>query len=181
MSFEVLKSETVYKGKIFNILKEEVQLPDGRKGIFDIIEHNSSVAILPVDNNQMVWLVRQYRYPIKKTLLEIPAGVMEEGEDPAYCAQRELREEIGMGAGKLELLGRFYLARGYSTEYMYIFMASSLFESHAKPDDDEFIHIEKYPINEILRMARNDEFEDAKTLAALFLGYSRLEEMTNLK
>ena len=86
MSFEVLKSETVYKGKIFNILKEEVQLPDGRKGVFDIIEHSSSVAILAVDDHQMVWLVRQYRYPIKKTLLEIPAGVMEEGEYPAETA-----------------------------------------------------------------------------------------------
>jgi len=177
MSYEILKSQVVYRGKIFDIVKKKIKLPDGREGNFDIINHNDSVAILPVDREKKVWLVRQYRYPIAKHLLEIPAGVMEDGEDPMECAQRELREEIGMGAEKMEPLGQFYLAGGYSTEYMHVFLASGLFKSYAKPDDDEFIRIEKYPILEILQMAKNGELEDAKTFAALFLAYSRLEQL----
>lgn len=175
MSFEILNSKIVFHGKVFDIVQEEIKLPNGKQGIFDIVNHNDSVAILPVDQEGKILLVRQYRYPIRKLLLEIPAGVMENGENPQDCAQRELREEIGMGAKNMELVGQFYLAGGYSTEYMHVFLASDLFKSYAQPDDDEFIQIEKYAISEILQMARNDELEDAKTLAALFFAHSRLD------
>jgi ADP-ribose pyrophosphatase len=176
MSYEILKSQVVYRGKIFDIVQKKIKLPNGREGDFDVINHNDSVAILPVDQEKKVWLVRQYRYPIAKLLLEIPAGVMEDGEEPIECAQRELREEIGMGAEKMEPIGKFYLAGGFSTEYMHVFLASGLFKSYAKPDEDEFIRIEKYPISEVLQMAKNDELEDAKTLAAFYLAYSRLKQ-----
>jgi len=169
MDFQTVKSETVYRGKVFDVRRDEVRLPDGKQTNLDIVEHNSSVTLLPLDEQGRVWFVRQYRHPALAHLLELPAGVMHDGETPEACAQREVREEIGMAAGRFQKVGEFFLAPGYSTEYMYVFLATDLTPDPLPGDEDEFISIEKISIDQAYSFAEKGEFHDSKTLAALFL------------
>lgn len=169
MDFETLESETIYRGKVFNVRQDEVRLPNERQTRLDIVEHNSSVTLLPVDEQGRIWFVRQYRHPAQSQLLELPAGVMEGDESAEACAYREVREETGMAAERLEKVGEFFLAPGYSTEYMYVFVARELSPSPLPGDEDEFISVEKIPVEEVYKMAERGEFRDSKTLAALFL------------
>jgi ADP-ribose pyrophosphatase len=168
MSFEVLHSETIYQGPAFNVRQDKLNLPDGRQAILDVVDHNESVTIIPLDQNGMIWFIRQYRHAAKKHLLELPAGVMESGESPDRCAQRELREEIGMGAKHLQRIGGFFLAPGYSSEYMHIFVAKDLFSDPLPGDVDEFISIEKIPHDKAHNLAINSQIQDAKTLISIF-------------
>jgi ADP-ribose pyrophosphatase len=118
--------------------------------------------------------VKQYRIGVGEELLELPAGVLNDGEDPQTCAAREIREETGMAAGKLELLGDFYLAPGYSSEHMYIFLASALYPSPLEQDADEFLQLVTIPAEQAVEMAQNGGLRDAKSLAALMLAQRRL-------
>lgn len=174
MPFELLKSEVKYHGRAFDALREEVRLPDGNTVALDIIQHIGSVAIVPVDSNGQVWFVRQYRHAARQKILELPAGTLEAGETPEVCAQRELREEIGMSAGKLELLSDFYLAPGYSTEHMHIFLATQMKSNPLPGDSDEFLSVETISAKLVFEMIEDGKFKDAKSLAALALARSRL-------
>jgi ADP-ribose pyrophosphatase len=174
MSFEILKSETIYRGKVFDVRQDEVRLPNGRQASLDVVEHNSSVTLLPVDDEGQIWFVRQYRHPVLAELLELPAGVMEGDESPEACARREVREETGMAAERLQKLGEFYLAPGYCTELMYVFVARDLSPAPLPGDEDEFISVEKIPVEKAYEMAERGEFPDSKTLAALFLARTQL-------
>jgi len=167
--FEVLRSETGYRGRAFSVRQDVVQFPGGRETRLDIIEHNAAVTIFPIDAEQRVWFVRQYRHAAATTLLELPAGTLETGEDPLVCAQRELQEEIGMRAEEFLPLGEFFLAPGYSTEYMHVFLARGLSPSTLPGDEDEFLSVEQIPLSQVFAMARNGQIQAAKTLAALFL------------
>lgn len=169
MGYEVLSSQIVFRGKVFNVRLDQIRLPDGRIGQIDILEHAQAVTILPIDADSKIWFIRQYRHAAGGGILELPAGVMEPGELPIESAQRELREEIGMAAGKLEALGEFYLAPGYSSEFMYVFLATDLYSAALKPDDDESIEIVKVSTQEALLMAAQGMVKDAKSLAALLL------------
>jgi ADP-ribose pyrophosphatase len=168
-SFQIVKSETIYQGKVFDVRQDRVRLPNGNLADLDIVEHSGAVTLLPVDNDRQMWFVRQYRHPAQAELIELPAGVMEEGETPEACAHREIREEIGMAATHLEKVGEFFLAPGYSTEYMYIFVATGLRPAPLQGDPDEFINIKKIPLEQVYKMARTGQFRDSKTLAGLFL------------
>lgn len=174
MDFETLESETIFRGKVFDVRQDEVRLPDGGQTRLDIVVHNSSVTLLPVDEQGRIWFVRQYRHPAETQLLELPAGVMEGNESAEACAYREVREEIGMAAGRLEKVGEFYLAPGYSTEYMYVFVARELSPAPLPGDEDEFISVEKIPVGEVYAMAERGELRDSKSLAALFLARAQL-------
>jgi ADP-ribose pyrophosphatase len=169
MSFQTLKSEHVYRGKVFDVRRDEVSLPNGRTTSLDIVDHAGAVTILPVDSQGNIWFVRQYRHPAGVEILELPAGVLEDGEDPLTCAQREIQEEIGMAAGSLKKLGEFYLAPGYSTEYMHVYLAEDLAESSLTQDEDEFLTVVKLSLPEALSATRTGEIQDAKTLAGLYL------------
>lgn len=166
---ELIQSESKYQGKAFSIRKDQVRWPNGNISNLDIVEHSGAVTILPLDDQNQVWFVRQYRHAIKTELLELPAGTLEVGEPPSACASRELQEEIGMGAEKIQEIGQFFLAPGYSTEFMHVFLATGLYESVLPADDDEFLSIERIPLQEVLQMAKNSQIYDAKTLAVLFL------------
>jgi ADP-ribose pyrophosphatase len=168
MAFEIRKSQNIYNGPIFTLRQDHVTLPNGRPMKIDVIEHNNAVTIIPMDENGNIWFVRQYRHPTKQELLELPAGVIEPNESPETSANREIREEIGMRANKLEKVGGFYLAPGYSTEYMHIFLATALSPAPLPGDEDEFISIQKIKADEALKMAEGGEFIDAKSLIALF-------------
>ena len=176
MPFELLGSEIIYTGRAFTIRRDSLRLPDGREASFDIVEHVGSVIIIAVDEHGCMLFVRQYRHAAGLDLLELPAGTLNEGEIPEACARRELREETGMAAGQMVRLGGFYLAPGYSTEYMHVFLASDLHPDPLEADADEFLSVESLPVEKALTMARSAEMPDAKTLAALVLARPHLEK-----
>jgi len=169
MPFELLKSEIIFPGRAFTIRRDLLRLPNGRQTKLDIVEHVGSVILVPVDDKGNLLFVRQYRHATGLDLLELPAGTLEEGEVPEACARREIREETGMAAKDMKYLGGFYLAPGYSTEYMNVFLATSLVPDPLEADADEFLSVETIPVKEALAMATRGEIPDAKSLAALLL------------
>ncbi len=174
MKFELLDTERIFEGRVFTIRRDNLRTPDGRTTKFDIVEHHGSVVIVPVDENGNLLLVRQYRHAAVDDLLELPAGVLELNEEPALSAARELREETGMAAKNLVELGKFYLAPGYSTELMTVFLATDLYINPLDPDADEFLEVEKIPLAEALSIAEAGKMPDAKTLAALLMARPHL-------
>jgi len=175
MKYQTLQSEAMYQGKAFGVRRDQVRLPDGQTARLDIVEHIGAVTILPVDADGNVWFVRQYRHAAAQELLELPAGTLEPGEPPEACARREIREETGLAAENMQKLGEFFLAPGYSTEYMYVFLATNLHPDPLPRDHDEFLRVETLPIAEVYRMVEQGEIKDAKTLAALMLGRGWLD------
>ena len=175
MYFETLQSKTRFNGRVFSVRQDDVRLPNGKTTCLDIVEHSGAVTIFPIDSDGMIWFVRQYRHAAGIDILEIPAGGLEDGETPEICAQREIQEEIGMGAGKLQKIGGFFLAPGYSTEYLHIYLATDLYPSALPKDVDEFLSVEKIHLVTALELAHNGQIQDAKTLAALYLVLPFLE------
>lgn len=173
-SFTLIQSEKKYAGRAFDVRRDVVQAPDGQALHLDIVEHSGAVTILPLDEDGLVWFVRQYRHASGQMLLELPAGTLEPGEDPAACAAREIREETGMAAGRLEKLGSFFLAPGYSTEYMHVYLARQLTPDPLPGDADEFLSVEKISRQELAGMLARNEIQDAKSLAVICLAYQHL-------
>lgn len=169
MEFKTLKSETVYEGKAFDVRREQLLLPDGKTTWFDIVIHPGAVTLIPIDAIGRILFVRQYRHAVGKELLELPAGTLNVGEEPAACALREVREETGMSAGKLEKVGEFYLVPGYSTEYMHLYLASDLQVDPLPGDEDEFITVEAIHLEDLPELISQGALQDAKSLAALSL------------
>lgn len=175
MPFELIKSETLLQGRAFKIRRDHLKTPDGRDTKFEIIEHGGSVIIIPVDADGNIHFVRQYRHAAGIDLLELPAGTRDGNEPFEDCAAREIREETGMEAGKLQKVGEFYLAPGYSTEFMVVYLATDLKHNPLEADDDEFLEVEKISIEKAFELAEHGEMPDAKSLAALLLAKSNLK------
>ena len=174
-SFELLKTETLLQGRAFKIRRDTLKTPDGRETKFDIVEHGGSVVIVPVDADGNILFVRQYRHAANMDMLELPAGTRGGNEPLEDCSSREIREETGMEAGKLIHVGSFYLAPGYSTEYMGVFLATDLKHNPLEADDDEFLSVEKMSIKEAFALAERGDMPDAKSLAALLMVKPHLE------
>ncbi|NPA93692.1 MAG: NUDIX hydrolase [Chloroflexi bacterium] len=173
--FTVERSEKVFQGRVFDVRRDWVRLPNGRTTALDIITHHGAVTLVPLDEQGRLWFVQQYRHAAGTTLLEFPAGTLEPNEAPEACAAREIREEIGMAAENLQLLGTFYLAPGYSTEYMHVYLATGLSPAPLPPDADEILEPVALPIDEVLNLAHAGQLQDAKTLAALMLALPYLK------
>lgn len=173
--FEELRSEIVYTGRAFAVRRDLLRTPDGQETRLDIVEHTGSVVILPIDSDGKILFVRQYRHPTGMELLELPAGTLRKDEDPAECAHRELREETGMAAKRMQHLGSFYLAPGYSTEHMHVFLAKDLISAPLEPDADEFITLERIEQPEVFSMIERGALADAKSLAAICLAGTHLQ------
>jgi ADP-ribose pyrophosphatase len=173
-SFKFLRSETLLQGRAFRVRRDYLLTPSGHEARYDIIEHSGSVVLIPVDDEGTMLFVRQYRHAAGTDLLELPAGTLDEDEAYEACAAREIREETGMAAGRLEKVGEFFLVPGYSTEFMVVFMATGLRPDPLPGDADEFLQVERIPVQEALRMAENGSIQDAKSLAALLMARSRL-------
>ena len=169
MKFELLKSEVVYEGRAFSVRLDHLLTPGGNTVKYDIVQHIGSISLVPVDENGQMYFVRQYRQAAQKELLELPAGTLEEGEPPEEAAKREIREEIGMAAKNIKEIGSFYLAPGYSTELMHVFLATSLTHDPLDPDADEYLSVEKMSVAKAFELAENGQIQDAKSLAALLL------------
>ena len=169
MKFELIKSETAYTGRAFSVRRDHLLTPGGATVQYDIIAHIGSVSIVPVDENGQIYFVRQYRHAAELDLLELPAGTLEPGEPPEEAAAREIREETGMAAQTLKNIGSFYLAPGYSTELMHVFLATGLTYDPLEPDSDEYLSVEKLSVAEAFRLAESGQMQDAKSMAALLL------------
>jgi len=171
---ETLSSRRLYEGAVVRLRVDRVRLPSGREAVREVVEHSGAVTIVAVNAEGEVLLVRQYRHPTGRSLLELPAGTLEKDEKPEACAARELEEETGFRAGRVQRLGGFFLAPGYSTEYIQAYLATDLEPGSAGGDEDEDIQVLALPLAEVLRMVETGELEDAKSLASLLL-YLRLE------
>jgi ADP-ribose pyrophosphatase len=172
MKPETLSTKTVYKGKIFCVRVDEIREGD-LEYAREIIVHKGSAVIAPVFEDKTVALVRQYRHATGKYLLEIPAGGVEVGESFAEGAARELEEEIGVTAAKIELLTEFYVSPGFLTEKMYVFLATDLTETGQALDEDEVIEIERLTFPQAFDLIRTGGIEDAKTMVGLILAGAR--------
>jgi ADP-ribose pyrophosphatase len=164
-----LSTETVFEGKIVTVRVDAVSLPNGVKAVREVVEHRPAVAIVPFDDDGQVILVSQYRYPVGEELLEVPAGIIEEGETPEQCAGRELQEEIGYRAREMRSLGSFWTTPGFSDELMYAFVATGLEPSRLEPDEDENITVVRFQVSRIRKMIEAGEIRDSKTIAALLM------------
>lgn len=169
MAYEVLESKVTYEGKIVKVTVDKLRMPDGRTALREtVIRGKNAAAVLPVDADGKIIFVRQYRHAFQEILLEIPAGMLEEGEDPMEGVARELAEETGNLAGKLEYICELYPTVGYCTEKIYLYFASELTPCQQCLDPDEFIEIERYTPEEAVEMIRKGSIKDAKTVAAIF-------------
>lgn len=164
---KTLSSETIFDGRILHVRRDTVRLPDGGEAFREVVDHPGGVAVLPLDADGCVTLVRQFRYPFQRVLLELPAGKLEKGEDHRACGLRELEEETGMTAGEFTYLGGLYLSPGYSSEVLHLYLARELRQGTSHPDEGEFLNVEKMPFQELLDRVMAGEIHDAKTVAAV--------------
>ncbi|MBF8267320.1 MAG: hydrolase [Dehalococcoidia bacterium] len=164
-----VESRRIYRGRVIGVRVDTVRLPKGGTSLREIVEHGHAVVIVPVDPMGRVLLVRQYRKAAGKTLLEAPAGGLDEGEAPEEGALRELQEETGFIAGKLQPMGGFWTTPGFCTEYMHAYLASELRRSALAPDEDESIEVVPVPLTQVPDLIRSGGIEDAKSIAALLM------------
>jgi ADP-ribose pyrophosphatase len=175
--FEILNSKIIHQGRAFSVQQVLVSLPDGSQKTYDLVRHTDAVTLVPVDVAGNLYFVNQYRIGAGQQLLELPAGNLEKDEEPVMGAGRELREEIGMAAGQLILIGTTYLSPGYSSEFMRFYLATGLYSAPLQADADEFIQIVTIPAAEAYRRAAAGAIQDGKSLAALFLARPHLEKI----
>ena len=164
---KTIKVESVFKGRILSVDVETVELPDGKIGTREIVRHPGAVAILPIEANGDVILVRQYRKPLNQAIWEIPAGKLEVGENPLECAKRELAEEIKKSAITWEPLISVWTAPGFTNEMIHLFKAEGLATVEAEADEDEFLEVESFSPEKLNEMIHSGEIQDTKTINAL--------------
>mgnify|MGYP001018668489 CR=1 FL=1 len=174
MEHKKMNEELIYQGRIFDLVRARVRLPNGKDHAYDLVRHRGAVVILPIDRHGNILFVRQFRVGAEKELLELPAGLMEESETPETSAAREVREETGMAAAHLEEIGQFYMVPGYSTEKLHAFLATGLSEASLPVDEDEFLEQVPIPIEQAYAMASRGEIEDGKTLAVLLMARPKI-------
>ena len=173
---QLLSTESIFEGRIIRVRVDTVRLPSGGQSSREVVEHSDAVVLVPLDAKGNVVLVRQYRYAAVRSLLEAPAGIVEDGETPEACAQRELQEETGYLSKDLRAIGGFWSSPGFCTEFMHAYVAKDLVPSKLEADADENILVETVPLSEIPRMIRQGEIQDAKTIAALLMAISLSEK-----
>ena len=163
-----LSADYKYRGRIINLRVDTALLPNGSSATREVVEHPGGVCVAALTEDGCLLFVRQFRYPYQKVLLELPAGKLDPGEDP-----RELREETGAEAARYESLGELYPSPGYCGEIIHLYAATGLTFGQMSPDEDEFLEVEKIPLEEAARMVLDNEIADAKTQAAVLKVYCR--------
>jgi ADP-ribose pyrophosphatase len=173
LSEKKLSSIEKFEGKILHLYVDDVELPNGHKSFREVVRHPGASAILVLSNDRQIILERQYRYPIDKVLWEIPAGKLDKNEDPIDCARRELEEETGLVAKNLDELGYIYTTPGFSDEKIHLYFASVTEGGKKHPDEDEFVEVKTFPVEEVEHMIVENEIVDSKTIAAFFRAQKR--------
>ncbi|WP_144460304.1 NUDIX domain-containing protein [Siminovitchia fortis] len=166
---KTVSTETIFEGKIISVQVDEVELPNGKLSKREIVRHPGAVALIALTDENKIVMVEQYRKPLERSLLEIPAGKLEPGEKPAATAERELEEETGYRAGKMEYISSFYTSPGFADEIIHLYLATGLekVENPADGDEDEFVELFELTLEEALECMRNERIYDAKTLFAV--------------
>ena len=178
---KTLSSQLVYEGRAVKLRIDTVETPTGRETTREIVEHSDCIAVVAIDAENNVLLVKQFRKPVEKELLEIPAGGIDQGEDPEAAVRRELREEIGYMPQRVKRLGGFYSAPGYCTEYLHLYLATDLVPSRLFAEDTEEISLVRVPVAEIPDLIASGRFCDAKSIAGLltYLEYLKRKPKTD--
>ena len=166
---ETLSSQTIYEGMVLKLRLDDVCLPDGRKTRREVVEHSDAVAVVAVDGENNILLVKQYRKPAEKELLEVPAGCVDPGEKPADTVCREMREETGYKPNKIKRLGGFYSSPGFCTEYMHVYLATELVEDRLYAEDTDSIEVVRVPLEQVEGLIDSGAICDAKSIAGLLL------------
>jgi ADP-ribose pyrophosphatase len=169
----VITSRRIHEGLICNLREDTVELSNGRSALREIVEHDPVVAIVPLDENGDVILVRQYRLAAGEALLEVPAGLVDPGEALEAAAQRELREETGCRAANLRRLAGFFVSPGFCTEFIHVYLATGLSESPLDGDEDEDIRVERMPLVEAVRLVEEGAIKDAKSVVGILMASDR--------
>jgi ADP-ribose pyrophosphatase len=161
-----------------NLRVDTVELSDGRRATREVVEHAEVVAVVPLLEGEDVLLVRQFRLPTEQVMLEVPAGGVDEGESAAEAAQRELGEECGQRAGRLERLGGFYVSPGFCSEFVHVFLATELEPVERRPDPDEELEVVRLPLAEALRLVGVGEIRDGKSIIGLTWAWAKVRDFT---
>lgn len=173
---KTMKSERIYDGKILNLRVDTVELPDKKYSKREIVEHPGAVAIIAVNEKNELIIIRQYRKAVDRVLLEIPAGKLELNEEPIESAKRELKEETGYIADKIEYVMEFYTSPGFSNEKIYLFLAQGLTEGEQELEIGEYIDVEKYSLEELMKMIKLGEIVDSKTIVGISYYYNLINK-----
>ena len=175
MPRQLLESEKIFKGAVFDVERDRLREENGIEIIREVVRHPGGAGALPLFADGRVALVKQYRHPARRELLEIPAGRIEAGETPEMCAAREVEQEIGFRAGRVEKLAEFYSTPGFCEEKLHVYLATDLAPSSQALDHDELIEVFYLPFAEAMKMVERGGIEDSKTIIALLLAVKRVQ------
>jgi ADP-ribose pyrophosphatase len=168
MNYKIKRSDKIFSGKVFDIQVDEIEYDSGNGGVREIVFHPGGAVALPVTAEGKIILVKQFRYPLQVTVLELPAGKLDEGEDPEICAVRELEEETGFKAGRVSKLGAIYTSPGFCSEILHIYLAEDLTKgSHNREEGEVDMEVLKFSIDEIEDKIRSGEIVDSKTICGI--------------
>lgn len=168
-----IKSETIFEGKLIKLQVDHVRLPNGKSATRELVKHPGAVAVLAFTSDNRLVVVEQYRKPLEKVTVEIPAGKLEQDEEPLQCAKRELVEETGYVATKWAHLVSFYTSPGFADEQLHLYVAEDLQAGQSQPDDDEFVNTREITLDEAFALIETKDICDAKTVAAVYAWQNR--------
>lgn len=176
---KTLKTEHIFSGRIIQVQVDEVELPNGKTSTRELVKHPGAVAVIAITEDNKLVMVEQYRKPLEKVIVEIPAGKLEKGEEPALCARRELEEETGYDCKSLELVSSFYTSPGFADEIIHVYVAKGLTkkEDATGLDEDEFVNVLEITLDEALELIKEQRIFDAKTIFGVqYLQIAQLKE-----
>lgn len=162
-----VSSENVFDGVLLHVYKDKIELPNGNEAVREYIKHQGAVCVVPLTDEMEVVAVKQYRYPIGRVTIEIPAGKLDAGENILDAAKRELSEETGVESADIEYMGRLYPSVAYTDEIIHMYVAKNLVYGEAHTDDDEFLNVVKIPLKDFVQMVMDGQIQDSKTMAAI--------------
>jgi len=170
MNFKVKKSEIVFKGKVFDLQVDEIEYESGNKAVREVAVHPGGAVIVPVKNDGKLIMVKQFRYPFQKFMLELPAGKLDKGEDPSKCAERELKEETGYSSKNISKLGAITTTPGFCSEVLHIYLAKDLQEGNHNREEGEYgMELFEFTLDEIEEKITNGKIIDSKTICGIHL------------